>query len=78
METSGVDLRTRTQQLGAKEMARTNKCDVRFSFAVRYRVFQKNYMRIGVRKLLGMGLVLARVWRGQVEGRLLAHRPQKG
>ena len=27
--------------------------------------FQKNYMRIGARKLLRMGLVLARVWRGQ-------------
>ena len=29
-ETFGVDLRTRTKQLGAKEKARRHKCDVRF------------------------------------------------
>ena len=41
VETLGVDLRTRTKQLGAKEKARRKKCDVRFSFARRNRAFQK-------------------------------------
>ena len=31
VETQGVDLRTRTKQLGAKERARRKKCGVRFS-----------------------------------------------
>ena len=50
-----MDLRTRTRQLGAKEKARKKKCDVRFSFSRSNRVFRKNYMRIGVRKLLRSG-----------------------
>ena len=62
VETLGVDLRRRTVQPGAKEKARRQKCDLKFSFARRSRVFQLNYMRIGVRKLLRMGLVFARVW----------------
>ena len=67
VETLGVDLRTRAKQLGAKEKTRKKKCDLRFSVVKRDRVFQKNCMRIGARKLLRMGLVLARVWRrGQV------------
>ena len=52
-ETLGVDWRTRTKQLGAKE---------------KNRVFQQNFLRIGVRKLLRMGWVLARVWGGQAVG----------
>ena len=39
VETLGVDLRTRTKQLGAKEKARRKKCDV--MFARRNRAFQK-------------------------------------
>ena len=39
---------------GKKAKARRKKCDVRFSFPMRNRVFQKNYMRIGVRQLLRM------------------------
>ena len=67
-ETLGVDLRRRTKQLGAQEKARREKIDVRLSLARRNRVFQKNCMRVGVRMVLGMGLVLARLWRGQAVG----------
>ena len=73
METLGVEIRTRTKQLGAKENVRRRKCDVRFSFTRRNRVFQKNYMRSGVEKLLQMGLVPARLWTGKTR----ALRPQK-
>ena len=48
----GVDLRMRTKHLGAKEKARR----------------RKNCMRIGARKLLRMGMVVARAWRGQTVG----------
>ena len=41
VETLGVDLRTRTKQLGAKEKARRKYCDVRFFFIRKNRVFQK-------------------------------------
>ena len=67
--TLGVDLRTRTKQLGATAHARRQKCDVRFSFARRNRVLQKNFLRIGVRKMLRMGMVLANVWEGQAVDR---------
>ena len=36
------DLRTRTEQLDAKEKARRKKSDARFSTATRNRVFRKN------------------------------------
>ena len=58
VESPGVDLRTRTMQVGAT-------CDVRFFGARRNRALQKNYVRIGVGKLLRMGLVFARRWREQ-------------
>ena len=41
VETLGVDLRTQTKKLGAKEKAR-KRCDVTFSFIRKNRVFQKN------------------------------------
>ena len=63
--TLGVDLK----QPGAKETAK--KCDVRFSLTRKNEVFQKNYMRIGVDKLLRMGLVSERVRGGQAVG--IAH-----
>ena len=62
--TLGVDLK----QPGAKETARRKKCDVRFSLTRKNEVFQKNYMRIGVVKLLRMGLVSEIVRRGQAVG----------
>ena len=74
VEKQGVDLRTRTKQLEAKERARRKKCDVRFFFFQQRLVFQKLNMRIGVRKLLRMGLVLARAWRGQAVGITPAER----
>ena len=63
-----MDPRTRTKQLGAKEKATRKNCGVRFSIARSDRVFQKNYMRTVVRKLLRMGLVLASVWERQAVG----------
>ena len=57
-----MDPRKRTKQLGAKEKARRQKCDVRVLGCQENRVFQKNYMRIGARKLLRMCFVLARVF----------------
>ena len=69
-----VDLRTRTKQLGAKEKARRKRCDARFSIARRNHAFQKNYVRIGVRKLLRWSMVLARVRKGQAVGIALTER----
>ena len=66
VETLGVDLRTRPKQVGDK--ARGTQCDVGFSVIGENRVFQKNYMRTGMRKLLRTGLVLARAWEGQAVG----------
>ena len=60
--TLGVDLRTRTKQLGTKEKARRKWCDVIFLLFTKNLVFQTDYMRIGVRKLLRMFLVPAREW----------------
>ena len=69
VETPGVDLRTRTTQLGAKEKARRKRCEVRFSLIMKNRIFQKSCMRTEVRKLLRTGLVPASVerpssWKG--------------
>ena len=66
VENLGVDLRMSTKQLGAKEKPRRKKCDVRFSLIRKHRIFQKNYRRTGVRKLLRT--VLARAWRGEAVG----------
>ena len=52
-------------RLGAKEKVRRRKCDVRFSVTRRNLIFQKNCVRSGVEKLLQMGLVPAKVWRGK-------------
>ena len=48
----GVDLRIRVERLGAKEKARREKCNVRFSIIKKNKAFQKNYMKVGVQKLL--------------------------
>ena len=68
VETPGVDLTTRTKQLGSKEKSRRTKCEVRFSLIRNKRNFQKSCMRTGVRKLKGTDLVTARAWRGQAAG----------
>ena len=67
VETLGVDLRTRTK-VGEKEKARRRKCDVKVAIAKQNHVVKKNYKKLEVRKLLRMGLVPARVWRGQALG----------
>ena len=63
VETLGVDLRTRVKRLGAKEKARRKTCKVRFSLIKRNGAFQKNFMEVGVRKLLRAGMMPARMWR---------------
>ena len=74
LETLGAGLRTRTKQQGAKEKERRKLCDVRCSVIRKSLVFQKNNMKTGARKLLRMGLVLARVWREQAVATSLAER----
>ena len=69
VESLGVDLKTRTKQLGAKEEARRKKCDVTFSLIRKFRVFPVFFsLSTGARKLLTVGLVLARVCGGQAVG----------
>ena len=60
--------------MGAKEHARRNKCDVRFSHIRTVLVLQVNNMRTGVRKLVRTSLVPARAWGGQG----VELRPQRG
>ena len=67
VETLGVDLRTRTKQLEAKERSRRQKCEVILVYQEN-RVFQKSHMRTGIRKLSRTGLVPARAWGGQAVG----------
>ena len=43
IETLGVDLRTRTKQLEAKEKARRKKCEVRLTLIRKNRVFQQRH-----------------------------------
>ena len=68
VETLGVDLRTRVKSLGAKEKARRKKCHVRFSIIKKNKALQKNYMKVGVKKLLRAGMVPARTWRVHAVG----------
>ena len=49
------------------EEARRRKSEVEFAF-IRTNCFLSKYMRIGVRKLLRTGSVLARAWKGQAVG----------
>ena len=60
VETLGVDLRTGVKKLGAKEEARRKKCEVGFSIIKKNKVFQKTYMKVEVKKMLGAGMVPAR------------------
>ena len=62
VETLGVDSRTRVKKLGAKEKARRTKCKVRFSIIKKNKAFQKNYLKVGVKKLLRAGMMPARTW----------------
>ena len=69
VEILGVDLRTRVERLGVKEKARRKKCIVRFSLIKKIKVFQKCYMKVGVKKLPRTGMAPARAWR--------AHGPER-
>ena len=60
VETLGVDLRTSVKRLGAKEKARRKKCNVGFSIIKKNLTFQKNFMKLGVKKLLRAGVMPAR------------------
>ena len=55
VETHGVDLRTSVGRLGANGKAREKKCKVRFSIIKKNKAFQKNCMKVGVKKLLRAG-----------------------
>ena len=70
VETLGVDLRTRVKRLGAKEKARRKKCKVRFSIIKKSKAFHKNYMKVGVKKLLRAGMMPARTWEPMRSGYL--------
>ena len=62
VETLGVDLRTRVKRLGAKDKARRRKCNVWFSIVKNNKAFRKNYLKVGVKKLLRAGMMPARTW----------------
>ena len=62
VETLGVDLRTKVKSLGVKEKARRKKCKVRFSLIKKNKAFQKNCMKVGVKKVLRAGMMPARTW----------------
>ena len=53
VKTLGVDLRIRVKKLGAKEQARRKKCKLRFSIIQKNKAFQKNYIKVGVKKFYG-------------------------
>ena len=60
VETLGVDFKTRVKKLGAKEKSEKKMCKVRFSPVKKNKAFQKNYMKIRVKKLLRAGMAPAR------------------
>ena len=68
-ETLGVDLRKRVERLGAKEQARRKKCNVRFLIIKKDKAFQKNYMKVGVKKLLRAGIDLGSPRSGELPHR---------
>ena len=55
--TLGVDLRTRVKKSERKKQERSKKCRLRFSLIKKNKAFQKNYMKVGVSKLLRAGMV---------------------
>ena len=69
VESLGVDWRTRVKMLGAREKARRKTCKVRFSIIKKNKAFQKNYMKVGVKKLLRAGMMPARTWRAHAVGK---------
>ena len=74
VETLGVDKRTRVKKLGATEKARRKKCTVRFSLIKKNKTFQKNCMKVGVKKLLREAMVPARTWERSMQYGSLARK----
>ena len=61
---AGSRLENQSRKLGSEvEKMTRKKCKVRFSLIKKKKAFQKNYMKVGVKKLLRAGLVPARTWR---------------
>ena len=69
-----MDLRTRVKKLGAKEKARRRKCKVRFSIIRKNKAFQKNLMKVGVKKLPRAGMMPARTLGAHAVGMSPAER----
>ena len=72
-----MDFGTRTKQLAAKEKARRRKYGIIFAMARITSVSPKNFVRVAVR-MLRMGLVFVRVWRGLAVGISPTERPEVG
>ena len=64
--------------MGAKEEARRKKCKLRFSIIKKNKAFHKNYMKVGVKKLLRAGMVPARTWGVHAVGMALTERLKNG
>ena len=62
VETFGVDLRNESKEVGnqRKREGRSARCDSRLPKKNNF--FQKNYMKVGAKKLLRAGMVPARTW----------------
>ena len=54
--TLSVELRTKVKRLRSKEKVRRKRCRVRASLIKKKKAFLKSYMKVGVKKLLFMGL----------------------
>ena len=63
VETLRVGLRTRVKRFGAKEKVRRKRCKVRSSIVKKNKVFQKNCMNVGVKKLPRAGLCWVHRWK---------------
>ena len=58
---AGSGLQNKSQEAGS-ERKRRKKCKVRFSIIKKNKAFQKNNVKVGVKKLLRAGMVPARTW----------------
>ena len=66
---AGSGLENKSQEVGTeKKKQRRRKCKVRLSLSKKNMAFQKNYMKIGVKKLSRAGMVPARTWRVHAVG----------
>ena len=61
-------LENKSKKFRCKEKARRKTCKVRFSLIKKNKAFQKNYMKVGAKKLLRAGMMPARTWRVHAVG----------